>query len=75
MTKEVGEQPGTEKAAIVLLNQNPHNLDLWQWMCGMPKRVKANVYYGKHRNIDVEDDVTALVEYEETVRLAATLQR
>lgn len=48
----------------VLLNQNPHNLDLWQWMCGMPKRVKANVYYGKHRNIDVEDDVTALVEYE-----------
>lgn len=48
----------------VLLNQNPHNLDLWQWMCGMPKRIKANVYYGKHRNIDVEDDVTALVEYE-----------
>lgn len=48
----------------VLLNQNPHNLDLWQWMCGMPKRVKANVYYGKHRNIEVEDDVTALVEYE-----------
>lgn len=48
----------------VLLNQNPHNLDLWQWMCGMPKRVKANVYYGKHRNIDVEDDLTALVEYE-----------
>lgn len=30
----------------------------------MPKRVKANVYYGKHRNIEVEDDVTALVEYE-----------
>lgn len=48
----------------VLLNQNPHNLDLWQWMCGMPKRVKANVYYGKHRNVEVEDDVTALVEYE-----------
>ena len=24
----------------VLLNQNPHNLDLWQWMCGIPKRVK-----------------------------------
>lgn len=48
----------------VLLNQNPHNLDLWQWMCGMPKRVRANVYYGKHRNIEVEDDVTAFVEYE-----------
>lgn len=48
----------------VLLNQNPHNLDLWQWMCGMPKRVRADVYYGKHRNIQVEDEVTALVEYE-----------
>lgn len=48
----------------VLLNQNPHNLDLWQWMCGMPKRVKANVYYGKHRRIEVEDDVTVLTEYE-----------
>ena len=48
----------------VLLNQNPHNLDLWQWMCGIPKRVKSQVYYGKHRNIEVEDDVTTYVEYE-----------
>ena len=47
----------------VLLNQNPHNLDMWQWICGMPCRVKSVVYYGKHRNIEVEDDVTALVEY------------
>ncbi|HZK28173.1 MAG TPA: Gfo/Idh/MocA family oxidoreductase [Thermoclostridium sp.] len=48
----------------VLLNQNPHNLDLWQWICGMPKRVKSEIYYGKHRDIEVEDDVYALVEYE-----------
>ncbi len=47
----------------VLLNQNPHNLDLWQWICGMPNRVKSVVYYGKHRHIEVEDDVTAIVEY------------
>ncbi len=47
----------------VLMNQNPHNLDLWQWICGMPCRVKAEVYYGKHRNIEVEDDVFALMEY------------
>lgn len=47
----------------VLLNQNPHNLDLFQWICGMPSRVKAEVYYGKRRNIEVEDDVYALVEY------------
>lgn len=47
----------------VLLNQNPHNLDLWQWICGMPSRVKAEVYYGKHRAVEVEDDVYALFEY------------
>ena len=48
----------------VLLNQDPHQLDLWQWMCGMPKRVRAFMSFGKYRNIEVEDDVTAYVEYE-----------
>jgi Predicted dehydrogenases and related proteins len=47
----------------VLLNQNPHQLDLWQWICGYPSRVKSQLYYGKHRNIEVEDDVYALFEY------------
>jgi predicted dehydrogenase len=48
----------------VLLNQCPHQLDLWQWMCGMPKRVRAFCYEGKYHDIEVEDDVTAFVEYE-----------
>lgn len=48
----------------VLLNQDPHQLDLWQWMCGMPKRVRAFMAFGKYHNIEVEDDVTAYVEYE-----------
>jgi predicted dehydrogenase len=47
----------------VLLNQNPHNLDLFQWICGMPSRIRSQVYYGKHRDIEVEDDVYALMEY------------
>lgn len=47
----------------VLLNQNPHNLDLFQWICGMPERVRSQVYYGKHRKIEVEDDVYAIMEY------------
>lgn len=47
----------------VLLNQDPHQLDLWQWMCGMPKRVRAFCAFGKYHNIEVEDDVTAYVEY------------
>ncbi len=48
----------------VLLNQCPHNLDLWQWICGMPVKVSAHMYFGKWHDIEVEDDVTAFVEYE-----------
>ena len=47
----------------VLLNQCPHNLDLWQWICGMPSKVYAHMHLGKWHNIEVEDDVTAYVEY------------
>ena len=47
----------------VLVNQCPHNLDLWQWTCGMPLRVRAFVGMGKYHDIEVDDDVTAYVEY------------
>jgi len=48
----------------VLLNQCPHQLDLWQWICGMPKKVYAHMHFGLWHDIEVEDDVTAYVEYE-----------
>lgn len=48
----------------VLLNQCPHNLDLWQWICGMPVKIDAKLSYGKWHDIEVEDDVTAYAEYE-----------
>ncbi len=47
----------------VLVNQAPHQLDLWQWICGMPVTAYAKVGYGFRRSIDVEDEVTALVDY------------
>lgn len=47
----------------VLLNQSPHNLDLFQWICGMPSRVRAFCGFGKYHNIEVEDEVTAYLEY------------
>ena len=47
----------------VLLNQCPHQLDLWQWICGMPVRVESHLKYGKWHDIEVEDDVTTYVEY------------
>ncbi|MFP3125793.1 Gfo/Idh/MocA family oxidoreductase [Ectobacillus funiculus] len=49
----------------VLLNQAPHQLDLWQWTTGlMPKYIQAFCSVGKYHDIEVEDDVTAYVEYE-----------
>ena len=48
----------------VLANQCPHNLDLWQWICGMPERVRAFCRFGHYHDIEVEDDVTAYAEYE-----------
>lgn len=47
----------------VLLNQCPHQLDLWQWMCGMPCEIRSFMEYGKGRNIEVENDVTTYVKY------------
>ena len=47
----------------VLLNQCPHNLDLWQWICGLPVKVQAFCHEGKWHDIEVEDDVTIYVEY------------
>ena len=48
----------------VLLNQAPHQLDLFQWFFGMPSKVRAFCSIGKYHNIEVEDDVTAYCEYE-----------
>ena len=47
----------------ILLNQCPHNLDLLQWICGMPVSVQAFCKEGKYHNIEVEDEVTAYMEF------------
>ena len=48
----------------VLLNQCPHNLDLFQWLCGMPVAITSIGALGKYHDIEVEDDITAIYEYE-----------
>jgi predicted dehydrogenase len=48
----------------VLLNQCPHNLDLYQWFFGMPKRVAGFASIGKYHQIEVEDEVTGYFEHE-----------
>jgi predicted dehydrogenase len=47
----------------VLLNQCPHNLDLFQWLFGMPSKIRAFCKVAKYHDIEVEDDVTAYCEY------------
>ncbi|HEY2585508.1 MAG TPA: Gfo/Idh/MocA family oxidoreductase [Tepidisphaeraceae bacterium] len=48
----------------VLINQCPHNLDLIQWLTGMtPNRVTAVGFVGKTHPIEVEDEVSAILEY------------
>ncbi len=47
----------------VLVNQAPHQIDLLQWICGMPKKVYTKAQYGYQRTIPVEDDVTTILDY------------
>ena len=47
----------------VLLNQCPHQLDLFQWFFGMPDKVRAFCVLGKNHHIEVEDEVMAYFEY------------
>ncbi len=48
----------------VLFNQCPHQLDLLQWIVGMmPNKIHSFCHFGKWHDIEVEDDVTAYMEY------------
>ena len=48
----------------VLLNQAPHNLDLWQWICGMPTHVRGFCDVARYHRIEVEDDATLMTRYD-----------
>jgi predicted dehydrogenase len=47
----------------VLLNQCLHNLDAMQWLLGMPARVRSFCQLGRFHRIEVEDNVSAYLEY------------
>ena len=47
----------------MLVNQLPHYLDLWVYLCGMPEQVYAMNRMGAYRDIHVENDVTVLARY------------
>mgnify|MGYP006352955009 FL=1 len=47
----------------VLVNQAPHQLDLLQCICGKPEKVYAKLQYGAGRDIVVENEVNALLDF------------
>ena len=47
----------------VLMNQCPHNLDVLQWLVGMPSKIRATCSFGKYHDIEVEDEVSAYFEF------------
>jgi predicted dehydrogenase len=47
----------------LLVNQCIHNLDILQWICGMPKRIQGFCGFGKYHDIEVEDEAIAVFEY------------
>lgn len=63
---EMGEWRATwsGEGGGILVNQAPHQIDLMQWILGMPSKVFSICRYGFQRDIEVEDDVTALFNYD-----------
>ena len=53
----------TGEGGGVLMNQCPHQLDLLQWICGMPTMIDCHAHFGKWHDIEVEDDVSAYMEF------------
>ena len=47
----------------VLLNQCPHNLDVLQWLCGMPVEISATCSVAQWHDVEIEDDVSAIFKY------------
>jgi len=48
----------------LLVNQCIHNLDIMQWICGMPTSLRGHCSFGKYHNIEVEDEASAFLHYE-----------
>jgi len=47
----------------LLINQCIHELDIWQRLFGTPSRLMAFCSFGRHHEIEVEDEATVYMEY------------
>lgn len=53
------------EAGGALLNQSIHNIDIFTWIFGLPKTLRAWCKFGKYHDIEVEDEATAFMDYED----------
>ena len=60
-----GTWPG--EGGGLLINQCIHNLDVMQWLFGLPTSLMAKIGFGRFHDIEVEDDVTTIMNYPENV--------
>ena len=47
----------------LLINQNQHYLDMWQWLFGMPEKIYADMSFGRYNDFDVDDAVDIQFAY------------
>lgn len=55
------------EAGGLMMNQAIHQLDLWQWLFGLPDRVYAKLGYGKGHDIETDDEASIFFEYNDGV--------
>ncbi len=48
-----------------LINQGAHILDMWQWLLGMPRKIYAQIPFGKYNDFNVDDEVAISMQYED----------
>jgi predicted dehydrogenase len=46
-----------------LINQGAHILDMWQWLLGMPRKIYAQIPFGKYNDFNVDDEATISMQY------------
>ena len=48
----------------LMINQNPHYLDIWNWLFGLPDRVYADMQFGRYNDFMVDDAVDIQFSYD-----------
>ena len=48
----------------MMVNQNPHYLDMWSWFFGLPDRVYASMEFGRYNDFLVDDAIDLQLLYD-----------